>query len=253
MPVTDFECQIARGQIGRYLGGGPLSPEALRGLEEHLAECRGCKAVVVERRVALLGALEGETPTQAVVSMPVVAESPLVSILRARSERPAEEAKPAPAAPRYAKEPEAKAKPVVGRPLILAAMLAAVLVGMSYVSRATGGHGALGSKASTIFAAETVPAAVPTPVAKPPVAAPAPKLAPPRPFVAKATEPRPPLPKPVVPKPVAPKPVAPKILRARPAPRRIPRPAPKRIAVKKPPVPAPAVRVYGLDGRPLKP
>ena len=109
MPVTEFECQIARGQIGRYLGGGPISAEAMKGLEEHLAECPGCKAVVAERRAALLGQLGGEMPTHAVASVPVAKENPVVAALRKRgeerkeSEEKKEAAKPA-AGPRYAKE-----------------------------------------------------------------------------------------------------------------------------------------------------
>src|SRR4051794_23286485 len=86
MPVTDFECQIARGQIGRYLGGGLLSPQAMTGLEEHLAECPGCKALVAERRASLVGRRGGEVPTRAVVSMPVAGENPWVAAVRRRAE-----------------------------------------------------------------------------------------------------------------------------------------------------------------------
>ena len=165
MPVSEFECQIARGQIGRYVGGGALSSDAMRGLEEHIAECPGCKALVSERRTALVEMLENGIPTtHAVVALDVKPETnPLVAALRARSDS-FETGRPAPkpkAAPRYASaKPEPRiakpsAKPTFGKPLALAAVLAVVLVAMSYLSRAVGGHGALGGKASAAFASET--------------------------------------------------------------------------------------------------
>lgn len=175
MPVSDFECQIARGQIGRYLDGGVLSPQALASLEEHLAECAGCKAAVAERRAALLDSLNA--PTHAVVSMPV--ENPLVAALRARAEEeqatPKTEtaSKPATgkAAPRYAKGAKA-AKPAkaaktpaaapakgnMGKPLALAALLAVVLLGMGRISHTVN---APTGKASNAFVADSLPEKTP--------------------------------------------------------------------------------------------
>ncbi len=156
MPVSDFECQIARGQIGRYLGGGMLSPEAMIGLEGHLAECGGCKSLVAERRAALLASLGGEAPARAVVEMPV--ENPLIAALRAKAaaDTAPEAPKPAPSAkpaPRYAK---VKSKPQgnLGKPLALAALLAVVLVGMSRLSHTATAPSA---RADASFAAETLP------------------------------------------------------------------------------------------------
>ena len=73
MAVQDFECQIARAQIGRYLQGDALSSEALDQLEDHIAECPGCKAVLTERRKALqemLGWKGEDAPKTAVVQDP---------------------------------------------------------------------------------------------------------------------------------------------------------------------------------------
>lgn len=175
MPVSDFECQIARGQIVRYLDGGALSSVALTGLEEHLAECPGCQDAVARRRAALLGALGNEAPTRAVVSLPT--ENPLVAALRAKAET--EKAGPAAALkaeaavkPRYAK-PEPKSG--LGKPLALAALLAAVLLGMSRLSHfAT----APSSHADAGFAAQALPEpvaklSVPASTAKAPAVAPA--------------------------------------------------------------------------------
>ena len=250
MPVSDFECQIARGQIGRYLDGGALSAGAMTGLEEHLAECPDCKSLVERRRAALLGALGGELPTRAVVSMPV--ENPLVAALRAKAaeeerNETAPEKKPetAKAAPRYAKD--VSKRNALGKPLALAALLAVVLLAMSRVTRSMTRPTA---RAASSFAAETVPIEAPKP------RAPAPKP------VAEAKPAPPaerPIPKPLVPKPVAPKPravvppSAPKRRIVRPkraATPRAKRPARKRPAPRKPRT---TVRVYGLDGRPLAP
>lgn len=159
MPVSDFECQIARGQIGRYLDGGALSSQAMSGLEEHLAECPGCRDLVARRRAALVG---DEAPNRAVVSLPV--ENPLVAALRAKAEAKDEPAsEPTPAAkprPRYAK-PEPKGG--LGKPLALAALLAAVLLGMS---RLTHFVTAPSARAAASFAAEALPkrAAKPSPL-----------------------------------------------------------------------------------------
>ncbi|RYG24519.1 hypothetical protein EON82_10465 [bacterium] len=194
MPVTDFECKIARGQIDRYLGGELLSPVALGGLEEHLAECAECKAIVSERRAALLGKLNGEMPTHAVVSMPKQEkkeENPFIAALRAKAEEVKSPAEPQPTespktktSPRYAgASSEKPSKPVLTKPIMLAGLLGVVLVGMNAMSRANGGKGVMGAKATETFASEslasTSPKATPAPVELPkeepkPVTPPAP-------------------------------------------------------------------------------
>ena len=272
MPVSDFECQIARGQIDRYLDSGALSSRAMTGLEEHLAECPGCKSLVAERRAALLGSLGG-VPTRAVVSMPV--ENPLIAALRARSE-PTPHGKadaPTKAAPRYASEKALTRKPL-GKPLALAALLAVVLLGMSRVSQFVGAPTA---RASAGFAADSMPRAAkpaeaPAPSkieapketkaeTKPAVTVPAPKAVAPKAtagktFVAKPIAEKKPAP------PVAwSKPTVGKSRAARAAPKRgVRRPLRRKavaLRVNKPPHlrrrPRSTVRVYGLDGRPLKP
>ena len=277
MPVSDFECQIVRSQIGRYLDGGVLSPVALAGLEEHLAECPDCKATVTERRAALLGSLG--KPTHAVVSMPV--ENPLVAAIRARAEaeRP-ESAEPEPvatakAAPRYAKSAAVKGN--LTKPLALTGLLAVVLLGMGRLSHTATAPTA---KASDAFAAESLPEAPkPRPAVKSPVRTVAAK-----PILAKAVAPVPRVPKgtmgdlfvskakanpdaresapapkkPAVPmvKPVVRQPRPP--AKAKPATEhraKIRHVASRRHASSrsKPSAPRSTVRVYGLDGQPLKP
>ena len=50
MPVQSIECQLVRAQIGRYLGGEPLSQEAMRQLEVHLVACDDCRAALSVRK-----------------------------------------------------------------------------------------------------------------------------------------------------------------------------------------------------------
>ena len=251
MPVSDFECQIARGQIGRYLDGGALSAGMMAGLESHLAECPECKGVVAERRASLLGSLGGATSTHAVVSMPF--ENPLIAALRQK----AETAETAPAEtpienkPRYSKEPRKKS--ALGKPLLLAGLLAVVLIGMSRLTRSVTGRTA---RADADFAARTLP---PSPVPQlphPKLPEPKPDLPPVEPPVMRKPTPvAPPKPK-LKPKPklvVVVKPVvAPVVRKVRRKPRviRRARPVAKR-SVRK--APRSGVRVYGLDGQPLKP
>jgi anti-sigma factor RsiW len=288
MPVTDFECQIARGQIDRYLGGGLLSPTALSGLEEHLGECAACKSLVAERRMALLGKLNGEAPTHAVVSMPKKeAENPLIAALRAKSEEALLEEEPkqaeapkAKTSPRYAGATEKTAKPVLTKPILLAGLLAVVLVGMNAMSRANNGKGVMGGKAAESFASESLPSAAqktepvaaskpvapkpieksvetPAPVAEKPKV-PATEVVPDEKPLVETTAVEKPVPKKVAtPKrtvavrPLIVKPRVRNIVRRRAArPRLVVR---KRAVRKIARAPRTGVRVYGLDGHPLKP
>ena len=275
MPVSNFECQIARGQIGRYLDGGMLSPQAMAGLEEHLDECPGCKALVAERRAALMGALGGEMPARAVVEMP--AESPRVAGLRAKSVEEPEPVKAAPAkaAPRYAKSEGAKG--ALGKPMALAALLAVVLVGMSRISRTAT---SLASRADASFAAQELPPSAPKaepkpveakrpavkPVEKTPAPAPRPaaRVDTPTESNPDAGESTPTAPTAMAPVHMAPVPDPMPRTAARPKPvtrpRAAKRPARKRAGhrgrrrpLSKRTGATPSVRVYGLDGRPLKP
>lgn len=53
MSTRSFECQIARGQISRYLAGDSFSSEALSQLEAHVSGCPDCKHYLGERKSAL--------------------------------------------------------------------------------------------------------------------------------------------------------------------------------------------------------
>ena len=65
MSTQSFECQIARGQISRYLGGDSFSPEALVQLEAHVSGCPACKLHLGERKSALQSMLgQPSTPAE---------------------------------------------------------------------------------------------------------------------------------------------------------------------------------------------
>lgn len=53
MPAKNIECQLAQGQIGRYLAGAPMSEESVSQLEGHIAECEECTAFVDQKRKSL--------------------------------------------------------------------------------------------------------------------------------------------------------------------------------------------------------
>ena len=150
MPVQEFECQIARGQIGRYLNGDGLSSEALRQLGAHVAECSECKTFLDHRKSALQGML-GEAPmpvgetARAVVD--VNPSEALIAQIRAKTV----EEEPQPAASAAPKP----TKPLVTKPIIYCGLLGLVLVGMTYLTRNP--SGLLGPHASQIVAAGPPP------------------------------------------------------------------------------------------------
>lgn len=53
MRLENIECQLAQGQLNRYLAGESLSETALSQLEEHLAGCTECKERIAEKRRTL--------------------------------------------------------------------------------------------------------------------------------------------------------------------------------------------------------
>jgi hypothetical protein len=67
MPAKNIECQLAQGQIGRYLAGVDMSPEAVGQLEQHISECGDCEAYIEEKKRALQ---EMAGTTHAAVAMP---------------------------------------------------------------------------------------------------------------------------------------------------------------------------------------
>ena len=102
MSVKKLECQLAQAQLGRYLVGDAISPEALVQLEKHFEVCGECQHEIKSRKQRLEG--EDSLPVQAVVQ---------------------------PAGSTQALEQ----KKLKLKPLILSSALALTLVAMSYLSK----------------------------------------------------------------------------------------------------------------------
>ena len=190
MPVQEFECQIARGQIGRYLNGEGLSAEGLRQLGLHVAECSECKSFLDQRKAALQGVLGEAVVAPRERARPVVEATPseaLIAQIRARTvaDEPEEPANPTPTP--AATKP---IKPILTKPVIYCGLLGVVLLGMTFMNRNP--SAVLGPHASqTIASVAPVPetAKAETPVNNATQAATAPAITPPKTVDAKATTP----------------------------------------------------------------
>jgi hypothetical protein len=163
MQVENIECQIAQAQIGNFLAGSGLSQEAMQQLEDHIAGCANCKAVLSERRNELKAMLTGERAVVDFEKIAIEAEGTkaknIATALRKKSlqqmlepakelpvlHRPepkvavepvravVEQPKAAPVQPEPSKAP-AKKPASNWKPLVYSLGLAAVLVGMSLFS-----------------------------------------------------------------------------------------------------------------------
>ena len=122
MSLKNLECKLAQAQLARYISGEPISPDILRHLEDHVAECRECKAEISERKRALETVL---TPSHAVVQLPqgeLEENSKPLSAARERLLTALSGATPT-------------KKKDFRKPLLLATALAVVLFAMSYISK----------------------------------------------------------------------------------------------------------------------
>ncbi len=160
MPVQNIECQIAKGQIGRYLAGDALSTEAVTQLEAHIGECEHCQGLVADRRAALVAMLDAPTPQHAVVE--TNNPNPLAEALRNATK---DEPKPQIKAVVQTEKPQQDLK----KPLIYSIGLAVVLVGMSYLGKSFGPK--VAASLPNTPPAESTPATTPVnpPVSTPPV------------------------------------------------------------------------------------
>ena len=127
MAVHNIECQIAKSQIGRYLSGDAFSPQALKQLEEHVAECSECKVSLHQRKAALQAMLgDSNTAVVQVDETETETHKTFAETLRGKMSskpRPTQTAVP-------------ETKPVhFWKPLGYSLALAAVLLGMSAFSK----------------------------------------------------------------------------------------------------------------------
>lgn len=59
MDELSLECQLARAQLKRYLGGEELPDDLMRGLDTHVKACPGCKQHLDSQRLKLANDLAG--------------------------------------------------------------------------------------------------------------------------------------------------------------------------------------------------
>ena len=166
MPAKNIECQLAQGQIGRYLRGEHISAEAVHQLESHIADCSECTETLLQRRQAIVSMMGDKLPTRAVVEVPDPQPEPepapkpvtpsasarLVAALSSVNKQPGVEAKPNAGAPEV--KPAVK-KPLLTKPILFSLGLAVVLVAMSYYSRSA--SALLGPTASAALPTAPVP------------------------------------------------------------------------------------------------
>lgn len=156
--TKNFVCQLVEAQMTRYLAGHPLSDEALAQLDQHIASCPECKAVLEAKKDAILG----------VPAAPTHPPKPGAKIQHALVDAPAAMAAAAPKPNNRRAGTTSTAKPrtkwaVQWKPLALSVALAVVMVAMSLVAQNP--TSVLGPKASNKLPEAAKPAPVPVPAA----------------------------------------------------------------------------------------
>lgn len=150
MQVKNIECQLAQGQLNRYLGGGALSDTALSQLEAHIRECEDCAEHFEDRKQSLQQSLQ-ESPDETGMETAPAPPEPnpsnagvprfLVDALRRKKVELDVAVRPVvkTAIPTHAvievSEPELPSRASFLRPLLYSLGLAAVLIGMSTIMR----------------------------------------------------------------------------------------------------------------------
>lgn len=137
MKAQSIECKLAQAQVTRHLAGQPVSNEAIRQLEEHIAECPSCKESVEERRAALKASIRARAaaympdeapanPAQAPAAFQPYNPATLKALAEMRTETQS------PLAPK-------NLLAVLGgrswKPVAYGACLAAALIAMSWIAR----------------------------------------------------------------------------------------------------------------------
>jgi hypothetical protein len=141
MRIQNIECQLAQGQLNRYLAGDPLSDTALTQLEAHFAECGECQAEVAMRRQTLESVASPSPMTPVATNEKPTAASPvprfLVDALRGKPDAKPKTVKPS--TPTHAvihdeREPAAQGSSMI-KPLLYSVGLAGVLLAMTAIMK----------------------------------------------------------------------------------------------------------------------
>jgi hypothetical protein len=166
MPTQNIECQLAQGQIGRYINGDRFSTEAVKQLESHIAECDDCSQLLSKRREAVIAMLGGRAQAVVQTEVPSPAATAAVKLLRAitKGETPTELQTVTRAAAAVEQVKPKLLPSLFTKPVLYCAGLAIVLMGMSYLSR--GATKVFGPNASQALPADA-PLQTPQPAPKP--------------------------------------------------------------------------------------
>jgi hypothetical protein len=76
MPVTDFECAIAKSQIARFIAGENLGADVEQQLESHIDACPNCRQLLEAKKLSLLQEIEASKNNQSAVSDTVSIPTP---------------------------------------------------------------------------------------------------------------------------------------------------------------------------------
>ncbi len=136
MQVENFECQIARGQMARYLSGESLAPDVASELKTHIAGCTEC-AEALESKRAVLQAMLGDKAVVAIsvpdsegdaqASQGASVRGPLMNLLLNRAGKAKLDSSGGSSTPAEGPRPQAV------RVLVYSVALGAVVIGMSYL------------------------------------------------------------------------------------------------------------------------
>ena len=141
MAAQTIECQLAQGQIGRYLAGTDMSVEAVSQLELHISDCPQCSFFVEAKRAELRRKAQENSAAVSVldegnhihpfarnVAPPTEAMESLMEVIRQKATPIAE-----PTVIETQLEP-AVAKPIHWKMFAYSAGLGLVLLGMSHIT-----------------------------------------------------------------------------------------------------------------------
>lgn len=266
--TKNFVCQLVEAQMTRYLAGHPLSDEALAQLDQHIAACPECKAVLEAKKAEILGVPAAPT------SPPKPGAKIQHAVVNVSSMAAAVGDAPKPNNRRdgrttggttggTAAKPKTKWA-VQWKPLALSVALAVVMVAMSLVAQNP--TSVLGPKASSKLPEAAKPAPVPVPVATEPLAVEGPVEPAPEPGTPEFIGPDAPAAgsptfdtlaeyeaslEPANPPPAEPEPAAPVAAQPKPTPKRTVRRPTVRRAAPQTQNSRPTIRVYDAQGRPI--
>lgn len=141
MAAQTIECQLAQGQIGRYLAGTDMSVEAVSQLELHISDCPQCSFFVEAKRAELRQKAQENSAAVSVldkgnhihpfarnVAPPTEAMESLMEVIRQKATPIAE-----PTVIETQREPSV-AKPIHWKMFAYSAGLGLVLLGMSHIT-----------------------------------------------------------------------------------------------------------------------